>query len=92
NDVLTGSDHADALFGLAGNDTLIGGAGADVFYGGSGDDTMTGGGGPDRFVLDQQQSGNDVVTDFKLGQDRIDVSGDNVVSLVDLASHVTQFG
>jgi Ca2+-binding RTX toxin-like protein len=41
NDILTGTDKADKLSGLAGNDTLIGDAGSDKLTGGKGMDTFS---------------------------------------------------
>jgi Ca2+-binding RTX toxin-like protein len=59
-----------------GNDTLDGGKGDDALYGGGGNDVMSGGQGRDTFVI-EDNSGNDVVTDFSKSQDLInfDVAG-----------------
>ena len=43
DDMLTGTDYANSLWGLAGDDTLYGGEGDDTLYGGEGDDTLDGG-------------------------------------------------
>ncbi|RVU35463.1 hypothetical protein EOE67_13890 [Rheinheimera riviphila] len=40
NDVITGGDKADWLFGMEGNDTLSGGLGHNRLVGGAGDDTL----------------------------------------------------
>jgi len=63
NDLITGSDGANDLFGGAGNDRVDGGAGGDTLVGGSGADTLlardgvndrlTGGAGGDTCLLDQ---------------------------------------
>jgi parallel beta-helix repeat protein len=103
SDSLLGSDSADTLLGLAGNDSLSGGAGDDKLDGGAGMDTLTGGAGADIFVfsnrLDSYRNYNtgganlsDVITDFDVSADKIDLSalgftglGDgknNTVSLV----------
>ena len=46
-DSLYGEDGNDTLSGLAGNDALYGGNGNDTLHGGDGDDTLTGGVGSD---------------------------------------------
>ena len=55
-------------------DRLAGGRGADTLMGGEGNDTMSGGLGADRFVF-TGRFGRDVIEDFSLGTDRIDLSG-----------------
>lgn len=93
NDLLARSTGADALIGGAGNDTLggglgkdtlRGGAGDDVLTGGAGRDVLTGGAGADTFVL-KAASGTDVITDFTLGTDVIDLTALNLGGLDDLA-------
>jgi Ca2+-binding RTX toxin-like protein len=70
NDVLSGVGGDDFLDAGAGNDTLYGGAGADNLHGGEGNDTLTGGAGADNFRFSANQ-GQDKITDFTIGQDRI---------------------
>jgi Ca2+-binding RTX toxin-like protein len=80
NDVLIGDGYinVDGSFVITttydqtggGNDSLNGGKGDDFLYGGGGDDTMVGGQGIDRFVI-QSNSGDDRLTDFALGVDKI---------------------
>ena len=63
--------------GGAGADILIGGGGRDTLYAGSGGDTMTGGSAADVFIFDTVAlggGGNNIITDFKEGIDRLDVS------------------
>lgn len=72
SDVLTGGNGADLIWGGAGNDTVSGGAGNDILAGGAGADRLTGGDGADVFVF-SGDSPQDVVTDFELGTDRIDL-------------------
>jgi hypothetical protein len=59
DDLLTGTDKADTIFGLGGNDVLLGLAGNDVLDGGNGDDDLSGGPGKDRL---KGQKGNDSLT------------------------------
>ena len=78
NDVITGSTSNDVLSGGAGNDTISGGAGDDVIRGGGGKDVLTGGSGADRFIFEGAAdagvyAGRDVITDFAIGQDKIDL-------------------
>ncbi|MEY4980086.1 MAG: hypothetical protein RLZZ352_2356 [Pseudomonadota bacterium] len=71
NDVLTGNAGNNRLDGLAGNDTLIGGAGADTLTGGTGNDIF------DFNALSELGLGvaaRDVITDFTVGQDKLDLS------------------
>lgn len=85
SDSLVGSASADTLLGLAGNDSLSGGAGDDKLDGGAGMDTLTGGAGADTFVfsdrLDSYRNYNsgganlgDLITDFDVATDKIDLS------------------
>lgn len=76
NDTLDGGTGNDRLVGGSGSDTLKGGSGNDVLIGGEGKDTLTGGDGNDTFVFlpaDGKSSG-DVIADFEIGHDHIDVS------------------
>jgi Ca2+-binding RTX toxin-like protein len=75
DDNIDGGSQADQIWGDAGNDTLIGGTGDDTLIGGDGDDALiggadddllSGGAGSNAFVFDQR-SGNDIVTDFQIG-------------------------
>jgi Ca2+-binding RTX toxin-like protein len=81
DDVILGSEAAEALFGLAGADILLagggddvidGGAGADVIEGGAGRDVQMGGAGDDRFVF-QDADGADMLFGGE-GSDTIDLS------------------
>jgi Ca2+-binding RTX toxin-like protein len=91
NDVLTGNAGNNRLDGLAGNDTLIGGAGADTLTGGTGNDIF------DFNALSELGLGaaaRDVITDFTVGQDKLDLStiDTNTVLAGDQAfSFVTSF-
>ncbi len=56
-----------------GNDDIQGGDHADEIGGGAGNDTLTGGDGADVFVFAPAE-GMDVITDFDLDQDRLDLT------------------
>lgn len=71
---LTGSAGRDVLVGGAGDDHLSAGAGRDILRDGDGADHLTGGAGADIFVLAYDET-PDVITDFTLGEDRLDLSG-----------------
>ena len=72
NDHIVGGDGWDRLIGGEGNDFLEGGSGEDVLVGGAGDDLMIGGAGKDHFVY-FEDAGNDVIREFELGKDVIDL-------------------
>ena len=74
DDSVLGGDGADTLFNGVGNDTVNGGAGDDTLFAGPGDDIMTGGAGADSFAF-FDGSGSDVITDFDLAEDTLDLSG-----------------
>ena len=74
NDILKAGPGNDTLHGGLGNDILRGSLGNDIIYGDEGDDTLWGGEGQDIFVF-TENSGNDLIKDFELGEDVIDVGG-----------------
>lgn len=78
NDTLDGGQGDDVLFGDAGNDSINGNEGDDTLSGGSGDDTLTGGEGADLFVFGQN-CGNDTITDYAAGEDKIQLSETSIV-------------
>ena len=59
DDLLTGTDKADTIFGLGGNDVLLGLAGNDLLDGGEGDDSLDGARGRDKL---KGGAGNDSLT------------------------------
>ena len=66
------------LFGGASHDTLRGGSGADLLLGGRGADSLVGGGGADIFRYDAATDSvaglADVIADFAVGLDKVDLS------------------
>jgi Ca2+-binding RTX toxin-like protein len=74
NDTLIGGNGTDLLLGNAGDDLLYGGNGTDTLEGGLGNDTLTGGSGGDVFVFASGE-GTDTITDFKLSNDKIGLTG-----------------
>jgi Ca2+-binding RTX toxin-like protein len=76
----------DTLTGSAGNDDLLGSWGNDRLTGGLGDDRLTGGSGSDTFVFGPDW-GNDTVTDFRRGMDKLDLhdAGVNNLSALSIA-------
>lgn len=90
DDVLNGGSGDDRLNGGAGDDILRGGSGDDILNGGAGDDILSGGSGNDIFVF----GGHDQITDFRVGADKVDLSGLGVTaanfgSMVALATTTT---
>jgi Ca2+-binding RTX toxin-like protein len=58
-----------------GDDTFIGSSSADWIFGGLGVDTLSGGGGADKFAYySTQEAAGDVIVDFVIGEDKIDLS------------------
>ncbi|HKP23644.1 MAG TPA: type I secretion C-terminal target domain-containing protein, partial [Dongiaceae bacterium] len=82
--ILTGSGNSNGtgnalnneITGNAGNNLLTGGTGNDTLAGGDGADKLTGGTGNDvfDFNLVGELGDLDIITDFKKGLDRIDIS------------------
>ncbi|WP_312027556.1 calcium-binding protein [Pseudomonas aeruginosa] len=73
NDLLHGGLGNDLLFGGAGSDQLFGGAGDDRLVGGVGDDYLSGGVGSDIFSFGSRGFGNDVITDFNIHGNGVDI-------------------
>ncbi|MGR3759602.1 calcium-binding protein [Roseobacteraceae bacterium NS-SX3] len=71
-DRLLGGRGSDLLVGGSGNDDLFGGEGRDTLLGHQGDDLLTGGAGRDVFLF-HRNHGNDTISDFELGIDRIEI-------------------
>ena len=75
DDRLFGNRHNDTLNGGAGNDKLSGGGDNDRLNGGTGNDTLKGGDGNDFFIF-ERGGDNDIVEDFGLGSDRLQLDTD----------------
>lgn len=78
DDLVFGGAGDDIARGGAGDDEIFGNLGDDTIYGGAGDDTLTGGRGEDVFVFEQATDFTngyvDIITDFDVNEDRIDIS------------------
>ncbi|MEQ9643117.1 MAG: hypothetical protein RIM84_24055 [Alphaproteobacteria bacterium] len=83
SDSITGGAGDDIILGIQGNDLLFGGDGNDQIAGGNANDTMTGGNGNDIFVFGENH-GDNTITDFILGEDRISIVADGLVGFVSL--------
>ena len=81
----------DRLDGGPGNDRLYGGQGSDRLAGGAGDDRLVGGPGADVFVVAPGE-GQDTVTDFTDGVDRIDLTAFGLAGIDDLTTTTTTDG
>ena len=94
NDNLVGGDGDDMLMGGDGDDAFDGGKGADMISTGEGSSTITLGAGADMVMLagDGTTGRTTSITDFKVGEDMIDVSdlldldADELDAIIDDAS------
>lgn len=92
NDLLLGADSDDGLDGGTGNDWLFGGDGNDNLTGGKGNDILTGGDGNDVFVFGGK-SGKDVITDFNVDEDVLQIAkSKNIKNVADVIKHAQQHG
>ncbi|MEH6645843.1 calcium-binding protein [Sulfitobacter sp.] len=82
-DAYIGTTGDDNVSLLGGDDTFDGGAGNDTVNGDAGNDTLTGGADNDVFVIGAA-SGADVITDFTLGEDKIDIQALGINAIEDL--------
>lgn len=86
NDTLTGDITRDVVYGGAGNDTLNGRSNDDILIGGTGIDKLTGGEGNDvfRFIGTSEsyrtasKSYADLITDFDVAHDKIDLASSSL--------------
>ena len=78
------------ITGNSGNNSIKGGKGADTLDGGAGNDTITGGAGKDVFVY---SGGNNVITDYVAGTDKIKILNDDITNMeVDEEDVIFTFG
>ena len=79
SDNISGGNGNDTLFGGVGNDKLYGQNGNDSLIGGVGNDNLTGGAGKDIFYY-KDGDGNDTITDYKAGEDKIQIASGTVTA------------
>lgn len=72
--LVTGNTGNNSLNGMSGSDHLRGMNGNDSLAGGAGNDILTGGAGNDRYIYNINGDIGDVISDFRVGQDKIDLS------------------
>jgi hypothetical protein len=90
-DIVNGGDGDDRISGGSGDDELSGGAGDDVIRAGSGDDLIAGGAGDDRISLGSGEDrvvfsgtvNDDVIADFRVGTDVIDLTAFTAITSLD---------
>ena len=76
-----------------GNDIIKAGGGYDWIIGGSGDDTLEGGSGTDIFRFGTGKPGDDIITDFVIGEDVIEYfNDDGVIDLLSLNQTINENG
>ena len=97
DDLLKGNQGSDRLIGGEGNDTLIGGNGDDILKGEAGDDllkgsagidVLIGGAGADTFVIDDV-AGFNVIRDFTVGEDSLQLAEGLDVTIGQRNNHTT---
>ena len=85
-----GNDLANVLTGSAIGNYLLGGAGDDTLNGKAGNDVLFGEGGADTFIF-EAGTGGDVIGDFQVGADKIDLR-DFGVTFADVSARMVQDG
>jgi hypothetical protein len=89
-DSVYGAGGEDVLFGGDDDDDLFGGAGDDILEGGDGNDILIGGAGADSYVYRTSDIGQDIIRDFVVGEDTIDLRSVTGLEYDDLL--ITQSG
>lgn len=74
DDVLVGNAKRNLLIGGRGDDMLFGFEGDDILYGAQGNNKLSGGSGEDIFVINKYAGNQDILTDFKVGIDKLVLS------------------
>ncbi len=70
SEFLFGDETGETIMGTSNSEYLIGFSGDDTLTGGEGNDTFIGGEGNDQFIF-ATGSGDDIITDFEVGEDII---------------------
>jgi Ca2+-binding RTX toxin-like protein len=86
-----GNEMDNLIVGSASENWLLGGAGDDVLTGGGGNDVLFGEAGADVFAF-TRGTGTDVIGDFTIGSDRIDLRDHGFTSFGQLAINFGQVG
>jgi VCBS repeat-containing protein len=84
-----GNELANLITGNAAANVLLGGAGADTLDGGAGQDLLWGEAGADVFRIGKG-TGLDIVADFQVGVDRLDLSAFGLGSFADVKARMVQ--
>ena len=88
NDEIIGDHLNNYIIGKSGNDYLEGKSGNDIIEGGLGADNILGGEGFDYFVFNNFEESNinntDIIQDFTKGDDKIDLSALDFVSIINI--------
>ena len=103
DDYLDGGNGHDVIFGESGNDIingslnddyLDGGAGDDVLYDGFGNDRLFGNIGADQFIISQNKGDVDLITDFDVNEDVLDLSlfGSHFINLKQMNAFYATIG
>ena len=86
DDILNGGAGNDTVAGGRGDDFINGGLGNDRIVGGLGDDRMAGGQGRDSFVFNGQNTGDDIINDFNVDEDRLVLNNTEITNIEDTPS------
>jgi Cadherin-like domain/RTX calcium-binding nonapeptide repeat (4 copies) len=84
--LLTVADFERNIWGSQADDELLGSSGVDTLTGYAGNDALTGGAGADTFAFYVDQPGDDRITDFVSGQDKVMIYSDS--SDIDAAAFI----